>query len=59
MSPDPEWPTGDDWKPMNCPAGCHTVVGRNPQVAANLPIPTWRKQGRGKRETHREKQANT
>ncbi len=40
MSPDPDRPAGDDWKPMNCPAGCYTVVGRNPQVAASIPILT-------------------
>ncbi len=57
VSPDSDQPAGSEWRPMNCPAGCHMVVGRIPQVAANLPILSQRKQGRG-REREREKQAD-
>ncbi len=46
--PDSDQPAGNEWRPMNCPAGCHTVAGRIPQVAANLPILSQRKQWREK-----------
>ncbi len=58
MSPDSDQPAGNEWRPKNCPAGCHTVVGRIPQVAAHLPFLSQRKQGRG-RERERQKNRQT